>query len=112
MEIELQNGLSDSQAQEPPKVSGRSRKKSPKRSSGGQGKGAAKKPEPRLSEIDFLLSLWQHDCAELQQAGVELHLSVRKENGVPIINLKLYAVAFCPKCEMPHGTKMEHICIR
>jgi hypothetical protein len=71
-----------------------------------------RKPAPKLSEIDYLLNLWQSDCAELRQAGVELRLEKAEVDGKPAIVLTLLEVNFCPTCQTFHGTKEAHTCIR
>jgi hypothetical protein len=106
------NGLSDSSGVEPAATSERSRRNSPKPSADAQAKDAQRKPAPRLSETDYLLSLWQSDCAELRQAGVELRLEKAEVDGKPAIVLTLLEVSFCGTCETFHGTKEAHTCIR
>jgi hypothetical protein len=59
-----------------------------------------------------LLSLWQSDCAELRQAGVELRLERAEVDGKPAVILTLLEVSFCPACQTFHGTKEPHTCIR
>jgi len=72
----------------------------------------AKDPDPMLSEIDALLVLWQHSCAELRQAGVNMILEKDEINGTPAIILTLLAVNYCPQCQTFHDTKTSHTCIR
>jgi hypothetical protein len=67
---------------------------------------------PKLSETDYLLSLWQSDCAELRQAGVELRLEKAEVDGKPAVILTLLEVNFYPTCQTFHGTKEPHTCIR
>lgn len=106
------NGLSDSSGVEPVATSERSRRNSPKPSAGDREKAERRKPAPRLSETDYLLSLWQSDCAELRQAGVELRLEKAEVDGKPAVILTLLEVSFCGTCETFHGTKEQHTCIR
>src|SRR5262245_37220811 len=114
METELLNGRSDLSLEksEHPKVSARSPKRSKKSSGRVRGKGEQQKPEPQLSEIDFLLSLWQSDCAELKQAGVEMHLSVERVQGKTAVQLILMEVGYCQQCGMFHETVNPHTCLR
>jgi hypothetical protein len=106
------NGLSDSSGVELAATSERSRRSSRKPSSKDRVKVERRKPAPRLNEIDFLLSLWQSDCAELRQAGVETRLEKAEVDGRPAIVLTLLEVSFCPTCQTFHGTKEPHTCIR
>lgn len=106
------NGSSDSCDNEPARTSARSRPRSPRRSGGAQAKDEPRKPGPRLSETDFLLSLWQSDCAELREAGVELRLEQAEVDGKPAIVLTLLEVNFCPMCQTFHGTRETHTCSR
>ena len=106
------NGLSDSSGVEPAATSERSRRNSLKPSAGALAKAEQRRPAPRLSETDYLLSLWQSDCAELRQAGVDLRLEKAEVNGQPAVILTLLEVSFCPECQTFHGTKEAHTCIR
>jgi len=112
MDGQFVNGLSDSLDIEPVATSARSRRNSRKPLADGQEKAERQKPAPRLSETDYLLSLWQSDCAELRQAGVELRLEMDEVDGKPAILLTLLEVSFCPECQTFHGTKEPHTCIR
>jgi hypothetical protein len=103
---------SDSSGVELAATSERSRRNSWKPSADAQAKAEQRKPAPRLSETDYLLSLWQSDCAELRQAGVELRLEKAEVDGKPAILLTLLEVNFCPTCETFHGTKEPHTRIR
>jgi len=67
---------------------------------------------PQAQKPDYLLSLWQSDCAELRQAGVEMRLEKAEVDGKPAIVLMLLEVSFCPECQPFHGTKEQHMCIR
>jgi hypothetical protein len=109
------NGPSDSypKTSEPAKTSGRSTKSSRKSSRADQGKGEPNPPGPKLSEIDFLLSIWQSDCAELRAAGVKVELSAGEgENGEPTISTRFLGVSFCHECGRFHETRTAHICTK
>jgi hypothetical protein len=84
----------------------------PKRSTEDRAKVEQQKSAPKLSETDYLLSLWQSDCAELRQAGVELRLEKAEVGGKPAVIVTLLEVNFCPACQTFHGTKEPHTCIR
>jgi hypothetical protein len=112
MAEQLSNGLSDSPLPEPGETSEKSPKKPQRKSRAGQGREGPRRLAPKLNEIDFLLNLWQSDCAELRQAGVELRLDDGVENGRPFISLHLLDVSYCGKCQTFYGTKTEHMCIR
>jgi hypothetical protein len=112
MDAQYVNGLSDSFDSEPGATSERSRQNSPKPSADDREKAERRKPAPKLSETDYLLSLWQSDCAELRQAGVELRLEKAEIDGRPAIVLTLLEVNFCPTCQTFHSTKERHTCIR
>jgi len=112
MDGQYVNGLSDSSEIEPGATSVKSRPNSRKPSADDRVKVERRKPEPKLSEIDYLLNLWQSDCAELRQAGVELRLEKTEVDGKPAIVLTLLEVNFCPTCQTFHGTKEAHTCIR
>jgi hypothetical protein len=112
MDGQYVNGLSDSSGVELAATSERSRRTSRKPSADDQAKAEPRKPAPRLSEIDYLLNLWQSDCAELRQAGVELRLERAEVDGKPAIILTLLEVSFCPTCQTFHGTKEPHTCSR
>lgn len=112
MDGQYVNGLSDLSGAEPAATSERSRRNSQKPSSKDREKAEQRKPAPKLSETDYLLSLWQSDCAELRQAGVELRLEKAEVEGKPAICLTLLEVSFCPTCQTFHGTKEPHTCIR
>jgi hypothetical protein len=112
MEERYVNGLSDSSGVEPVATSARSRRNSRKPLADAQAKAERRKPAPRLNETDYLLSLWQSDCAELKQAGVEMRLEKADVDGKPAIVLTLLEVSFCPACQTFHGTKEQHTCIR
>src|SRR5262245_18560810 len=112
MDGQFVNGLSDSSNNAPVAMSGRSRRSLRRPSADDQAKGEHRKPAPKLSETDFLLSLWQSDCAELRQAGVELRLERAEVDGKPAVILTLLEVSFCPTCQTFHGTKEPHTRIR
>lgn len=112
MEERYVNGLSDSSGVELAATSERSRRNSPKPSADDQAKAERRKPTPRLSDTDYLLSLWQSDCAELRQAGVELRLEKAEVDGKPAVILTLLEVSFCQACQTFHGTKGAHTRIR
>lgn len=112
MDVQSVNGLSDSFDGEPGATLAKSRRNSRKPSADDRAKAGRRKPAPRLSETDYLLNLWQSDCAELRQAGVELRLEKAEVDGRPAILLTLLEVNFCPTCQTFHGTKTEHTCIR
>jgi len=112
MEERYVNGLSGSSGVELAATSERSRRNSPRPSVEDQAKAERRRPAPRLSETDYLLSLWQRDCAELRQAGVELRLERAEVDGKPAVILTLLEVSFCPECQTFHGTKQPHTCIR
>jgi hypothetical protein len=65
MDGQYVNGLSDSPGFELAATSAKSRRNSPKPLAVAQAKAERRRPAPRLSETDYLLSLWQSDCAEL-----------------------------------------------
>lgn len=112
MDGQFVNGLSDSSGVEPVATSAKSRRNSRRPSADDREKAGQRKPAPRLSEIDYLLNLWQSDCAELRQAGVEMRLEKLEVDGRPAIGLTLLEVSFCPACQTFHGTKEPHTCIR
>jgi hypothetical protein len=112
MEEQYVNGLSGSSDIEQVAISERSRRNSRKPSADGKAKAERRKPAPRLNETDYLLSLWQSDCAELRQAGVEMRPEKADVDGKPAIALTLLEVGFCPACQTFHGTKEPHTCIR
>jgi hypothetical protein len=112
MDGQYVNGSLDLSEIEPGATSAKSRLNSRKLSADDRAKAERRKPEPKLSEIDYLLSLWQSDCAELRQAGVELRLEKAEIDGKPAIMLTLLEVSFCPTCQTFHGTKEPHTCIR
>jgi hypothetical protein len=112
MEGQLLNGSCDLSEIEPGATSEKSRRNSRKPSADDRAKAERRKPGPRLTEVDYLLSLWQSDCAELRQAGVELRLEKVEVDGRPAIALTLLEVNFCPTCQTFHGTKEPHTCIR
>jgi hypothetical protein len=78
----------------------------------GPAKAERLKPTPRLNETDYLLSLWQSDCTELRQAGVELRLEKAEVEGKPAVILTLLEVNFCPTCQTFHGTEEPYTRIR
>jgi hypothetical protein len=106
------NGLSDSSGVELAATSERSRRSSPKPSADDRAKAERRKRAPRLSETDYLLNIWQSDCAELRQAGVELRLEEAEVDGKPAVILTLLEVSFCQACQTFHGTKGAHTRIR
>jgi len=112
MDGQYVNGLSDSPELEPRAASAKSRQNSRRRLADDRAKAEPRKPAPKLSETDYLLSLWQSDCAELRQAGVELRLEKAEVDGRPAVILTLLEVNFCPTCQTFHGTKEPHTCIR
>jgi hypothetical protein len=112
MDGQFVNGLSDSPEPGPPAAPEKSRRSSPRRSADDQAKAEQRKPAPKLSEVDYLLSLWQSNCAELRQAGVEMRLEKLEVDGKLAIGLTLLEVSFCPTCQTFHGTKEPHTCIR
>lgn len=112
MDGQYVNGLSDSSELEPGATSAKSRPNSRKLSADDRAKAEQRKPAPKLSEIDYLLNLWQSDCAELRQAGVELRLEKAEVDGKPAVILTLLEVNFCQTCQTFHSTKEPHTCIR
>jgi len=112
MEERYVNGSCGSSELEQVATSARSRQNSPRHSADDQAKAEQRKPAPRLTETDYLLSLWQSDCAELRQAGVELRLEKAEVDGKPAVILTLLEVSFCPECQTFHVTKELHTCIR
>jgi hypothetical protein len=112
MDAQYVNGSSDSPEPGPPAAQAKSRWSSPRRSADDQAKAEPPKRAPKLSEVDYLLSLWQSNCAELRQAGVEMRLEKAEVDGKPAIALTLLEVSFCPTCQTFHGTKEPHICSR
>ena len=106
------NGSCDLLEIEPGVTSAKSRRNSPKRSTDDREKAERRKPAPKLSETDYSPSLWQSDCAELRQAGVELRLEKAEVDGKPAVILTLLEVSFCPACQTFHGTKGAHTRIR
>jgi len=112
MDGQYVNGSCDLSEIEPGATLAKSRPNSRKPSADDRAKAERRKPAPRLSETDYLLSLWQSDCAELRQAGVELRLEKAEVDGKPAIVLTLLEVNFCPTCQTFHGTKEAHTCIR
>lgn len=90
----------------------KSRRNSLKHSADGQAKGDQPNPGPKLSEIDFLLSIWQADCAELKEAGIEMQVKqINNEEGKTCICLVLTEVGFCQNCQKFHSTREIHECI-
>ena len=85
---------------------------SKKRSTADRAREEPKHPETKLSVIDYLLSIWQSDSAELRRVGVEAQISADRQEGRPVVNLKLFDVAFCENCQRLHGTIEPHICIQ
>ena len=69
-------------------------------------------PEPTLSETDAVLTMWQHSCAELKQAGVEMELGTLEVEGRTGLCLTLWDTDFGPKCQTFYSTKEPHTCIR
>jgi hypothetical protein len=112
MSGQVVNGSCDLSEIEPVATSAKSRQNSLRRSAEGPAKAEPRKPAPRLSETDYLLSLWQSDCAELRQAGVELRLEKSEVDGKPAVILTLLEVNFCPMCQTFHGTTEPHTRIR
>jgi hypothetical protein len=112
MEGQYVNGSCDLSEIEPGATSAKLRPNSRRRLADDQAKAEPRKPAPKLSETDYLLSLWQSDCAELRQAGVELRLEKAEVDGRPAVILTLLEVNFCPTCQTFHGTKEPHTCIR
>lgn len=113
MDEQLLNGQCDLSHAEPDVTLEKSRPNSRKRSAADPAKDGQRKPVPKLSEVDFLLSLWQSDCAELKQAGVQLRLTAETdESGKPCIHLVLVETNFCQTCGMFHSTKQAHTCTR
>lgn len=112
MEGQYVNGSCDLSEIEPGVTSAKSRRNLPKRSADDREKAERRKPAPKLSETDYLLSLWQSDCAELRQAGVELRLEKAEVDGKPAVILTLLEVNFCPTCQTFHGTTAPHTRIR
>ena len=74
MDGQYVNGSCDLSEIEPGATSAKSRPNSRRRLADNQAKAEPRKPAPKLSETDYLLSLWQSDCAELRQAGLPLRL--------------------------------------
>src|SRR5262245_32755643 len=95
MDAQYVNGLSDSSELEQVATSERSRRNSPRPSADDRAKDGQRRHAPKLSETDYLLSLWQSDCGELRQAGVELRLERAEVDGKPAIVLTLLEVNFC-----------------
>jgi len=112
MEDGYVNGLSDSPHDEQAAILERSRQSLQKPLSDAPEKAERRKPAPKLSEIDYLLTIWQSDCAELRQAGVKMTLEKDEINGTPAIILTLLEVNYCPQCQTFHDTKIIHTCIR
>ena len=112
MDGQYVNGSCDLSKLEPGATSAKSRQNSRRRLADDRAKAERRKPAPRLSETDYLLSLWQSDCAELRQAGVELRLEKAEVDGKPAVILTLLEVNFCPTCQTFHGTTEPHTCIR
>lgn len=110
MEEQLSNESSALLTPEPAKTSERSHQRSRKRSQEDQGREEQREPEPKLTEIEFLLTLWQSDCAELKQAGVEMALNAVEANGKPSVQLILLEVQYCTTCRRFRSTKEAHFC--
>jgi hypothetical protein len=112
MDGQFVNGSCDLSEIEPGVTSAKSRQNSRRRLADDREKAEPRRPAPRLSETDYLLSLWQSDCAELRQAGVELRLEKAEVEDKPAVILTLLEVNFCPTCQTFHGTTAPHTCIR